>query len=93
MHDQQSPDGRDQDRHAHGFEPLPPGWPLERALLILLLRSSGQRSSQDLGGETGENSVDLEHAIDALVGACLARRERGLVLPTRAAIRFDELGV
>jgi hypothetical protein len=93
MHDHTSPDGSDQGRPAHVCEPLPPGWPLERALLILLLRSSGQRSSQDLGQETGENSVDLEHAIDALVGAGLARRERGLVLATRAAIRFGELGV
>jgi predicted transcriptional regulator len=93
MHQHTSPDGPGQDRHEGVCQPLPLGWPLERALLIVLLRSSRQLSSRELAQETGENSVDLEHAIDALVGAGLARRERGLVLPTRAAVRFDELGI
>jgi DNA-binding MarR family transcriptional regulator len=69
-------------------------WPLERALLMLLLRNGpGQLTSHELTRELQETPDAVEHAIDALVGAGLVRREGALVLPTRAAVRFDELGV
>jgi hypothetical protein len=91
MQDQPTPDSTDRDRRKRPFDPP---WPLERALLILLLRQSpGQLTSQALAKELGEHAIDVEHAVDALVGAGLARRQCGLVLPSRAAVRFDELGI
>jgi hypothetical protein len=58
-------------------------WPLERALLVLLLSDRpGQLTCDELRRELGETAVMVEHAIDALVGAGLARREGELVLPT-----------
>jgi hypothetical protein len=71
-------------------------WPhaLERALLILLLRNGPcQLPTNELIRELRDPPDVVEHAIDALVGAGLARREGALVLPTRAAVRFDELGI
>ena len=71
-------------------------WPhaLERALLILLLRNGPcQLPTNELIRELRDPPDVVEHAIDALVGAGLARRDGEFVLPTRAAVRFDELGI
>ncbi len=47
---------------------------------------------EELARELGEEDADaIERAVRDLVAAGLLRRSGSLVLPTRAALRFDEL--
>lgn len=47
---------------------------------------------EELTREIGEEDADsIERAVRDLVAAGLLRRSGSLVLPTRAALRFDEL--
>lgn len=47
---------------------------------------------EELARELGEEDADsIERAVRDLVAAGLLRRSGPLVLPTRAALRFDEL--
>ena len=47
---------------------------------------------EELARELGEEDEDsIERAVRDLVAAGLLRRSGSLVLPTRAALRFDEL--
>lgn len=62
------------------------------ALQQVLALHPGTITSEELMRELGEEDADsIERAVRDLVAAGLLRRSGSLVLPTRAALRFDEL--
>lgn len=65
---------------------------MESALLqhILALQPASV-TLEDLTRELGETSDDVERAVRDLAGAGLLIQSESVVLPSRAALRFDEL--
>jgi predicted transcriptional regulator len=65
---------------------------LESALLqqVLSLHPAAV-TIEELARELGESGDALERAVRDLVAAGLLHRSEALVLPSRAALRFDEL--
>ncbi len=81
---------RDQPIHSQADEPLPQDV-LEHAVLTLILERR-HLHIDELVRELGEPADDVGVAVTALVAAGLLHRHDDFVFPTRAAIRFDELG-
>jgi predicted transcriptional regulator len=65
---------------------------MESALLqqVLALHPAAV-TLEELARELGEELDDVDRAIRDLVAAGLLHRSESLVLPSRAALRFDEL--
>jgi hypothetical protein len=64
---------------------------LEHAVLTLMLDRPCLHLDE-LVQELGDSADDVAVAVTALVGAGLLHRHDDFVFPTRAAIRFHELG-
>jgi predicted transcriptional regulator len=63
---------------------------LEHAALVIVL-DRRHLHIDELARELGDPPDRVEVAVAALVGAGLLHRHDEFVLPTRAAVRFDEL--
>jgi len=65
---------------------------IESALLqqVLALHPAAV-TVEELTRELGETQDDIERAVRDLAGAGLLNQSESLVLPSRAALRFDEL--
>ena len=66
---------------------------LEHALLNeVLARHPAQLTFDELVRALGEERFLVEDAVTALAGAGLVHRHGEFIVPSRAAVRFDELG-
>jgi len=62
--------------------------------LVLALHPTAvtlEELARELGEDTSGGREDVERAVRDLAAAGLLHRSQSLVLPTRAALRFDEL--
>jgi hypothetical protein len=64
---------------------------LEREVLALVLVEHPLRLTLAELQQALGRSVDVAHAVEALIGTGLLRREGGDIVPTPAAIRFNEI--
>ena len=61
------------------------------ALQLALALHPSTLSFEELVRELGDEREAVERAVTSLAGAGLLHRKAGFVVPTRAALRFDEL--
>ncbi len=61
------------------------------ALQLVLALHPSILSFEELVRELGDDRDAVERAVAGLAGAGLLHREASFVVPTRAALRFDEL--
>jgi hypothetical protein len=64
---------------------------LEHGVLTLML-DCRHLHIDELVRELGDTADDVNVAVTALLGAGLLHRHDGFVFPTRAAVRFSQLG-
>lgn len=89
--------GTDHDGGHHGLEPLTADESIQTAVLTSILAEHPvQLTPNDLYRERKDPSDarerdDVDRAIDALVVAGLIHRSGPFVVPSRAAVKFDEL--
>jgi hypothetical protein len=64
---------------------------LQLALALHPASLTVEELAREMGADGGAERDALERAVRDLSGAGLLRRRAGVVTPTRAALRFDEL--